>query len=116
MMVLMNYNTWPTRPGHHTVHLHGHSFAVLALGFAPQNRSTGQIDLADGVMNDDIGCDSGLCAQSQLEQVKWNAPQDSSRSVLFFFVIGQTVPRDPSALPKSVSASELESAAQNLLH
>ena len=63
-MVLLNYqpvHSARNLPSHHSVHIHGHSFAVLATGFARQNSTTG---LWTG-HNQDISCAGDrLCARA----------------------------------------------------
>ena len=59
-MVLANYN--PRNPrllAQHPIHMHGHNFAVLAMGYPTYNTTTGR-HLSD---NQDIECNSLLCSK-----------------------------------------------------
>ena len=59
-MVLVNYNPRiPTLLAHHPIHMHGHNFAVLAMGFASFNHTNG-VHLND---NEDIECNNPQCTR-----------------------------------------------------
>lgn len=58
--------------GHHAMHLHGHSFAVMAMGFPDYNTTTGVWTRA----NDDVICDTDLCAH-----VSWNGQRPQLNDV-----------------------------------
>jgi len=49
---------------HHSIHLHGHGFAVMAIEFDLPN-------VDEGVNNSDIVCDSTICAAAS-----WNMSRD----------------------------------------
>lgn len=58
-MVIMNYqpdHDPANLPSHHAVHVHGHAFAVLALGFGMTRNA------ASVAPNPDISCDGALCS------------------------------------------------------
>ena len=58
--MLVNYNpAVPTLLAHHPIHMHGHNFAVLAMGYASFNNTTG-VHLSD---NEDVVCNSQLCTR-----------------------------------------------------
>ena len=58
---MYNYNTEKGNfTPHHSIHLHGHGFVVMSVGFGPLN--AGQ-----GTNNPDIVCDSASCASAS-----WN--------------------------------------------
>lgn len=62
-MIIMNYQPVhdpKNLPSHHAVHVHGHAFAVLALGFGTTRNHT-----SEGMAvspNPDISCDGALCS------------------------------------------------------
>ena len=67
-MVLTNYHFFTA---HHNIHLHGHSFAVMKVGFPSFNETTGlQMD-----PNDDVICDSTACAHAS-----WNGQRAGLKS------------------------------------
>lgn len=60
-MVIMNYQPVfdsGNQPSHHSVHIHGHAFAILGLGFGIRNASNGIIVSP----NTDISCDGSVCS------------------------------------------------------
>ena len=57
---------------HHPIHLHGHSFHVLKIGFGKYNQSTGQY-LGE---NTDINCPTSYC-----NQPKWKNGIDGGNNV-----------------------------------
>jgi len=63
-MVILNYNHEDiTNTAPHSIHLHGHGFAVMSVGHQPQN--------VHNVFNPDIVCDSLWCAAAS-----WNKSRD----------------------------------------
>jgi len=66
-MVMVNYNHENT--AHHAIHMHGHGFAVMSVGYGPQNVDGGRTPA--GVINPEIVCDSALCAAAS-----WNKSRD----------------------------------------
>ena len=56
-MVLISYNLGAHEMAHHSVHLHGYNFAVLASGYPPSNIATG----AWTEHNENILCDNSNC-------------------------------------------------------
>ena len=59
-MVFVNYNPRiPTLLAQHPIHMHGHNFAVLAMGYPTYNTTTGR-HLSD---NEDIECNTLLCSK-----------------------------------------------------
>jgi len=63
-LVLVGYQLYEDFSPHHSIHLHGHGFAVMAMGFE-------RLDVDEGVNNSDIVCDSTLCAVPS-----WNTSRD----------------------------------------
>jgi len=62
---MFNYNTEIVNyVPHHTIHLHGHGFAVMSMGFGP-------LDVDEGLNNPDIVCDTPSCAAAS-----WNKSRD----------------------------------------
>jgi len=51
---------------HHSIHLHGHGFAVMSMGYALQNVDDGQ-----SLNNPDIVCGSSSCSTAS-----WNKSRD----------------------------------------
>ena len=67
-LVLLNYEPSSPYVASHSVHLHGHSFAVLRVGYPPNDPATGRY--AVGRTNTDIHCDtSDLCAAARWSNV-----------------------------------------------
>jgi len=65
-LVLLGYQSSVDFSPHHTAHLHGHGFAVMAMGFGqPKVTAEGYND------NPDIVCDSKICAAAS-----WNKSRD----------------------------------------
>ena len=59
-MIFVNYNPgFPTLLDPHPIHMHGHNFAVLAMGYPTYNTTTGR-HLSD---NEDIECNTLLCSK-----------------------------------------------------
>jgi len=70
-MVILNYDSADSiSEAHHTIHLHGHSYAVLTMGYGPQNSDTGKRPLSQ--VNQDIVCDTPKCAAA-----RWNNSRDT---------------------------------------
>ena len=60
----------------HPIHLHGHSFYVLKMGYPPQNSTTGKLLLDSNnkfIQNDDIYCGGGknFCNNATWNNVTW---------------------------------------------
>jgi len=70
-MVLMNNNFRQSvlSQAHHAVHLHGHGFAVLSVGYGLQNAEDGR--RPEGLRNPDIVCEAPLCTAAS-----WNQSRD----------------------------------------
>ena len=63
-IVLLNSAISPFT-GHHTIHLHGYNFAVLKMGYPEYNQTS---DYWIKQVNNDIKCDSKLCAFAKWRQ------------------------------------------------
>ena len=60
-MVFTNYNFVDSDDlEHHPIHMHGHNFAVLAMGYASFDSSTGR----QGNANPDVKCSNILCSKA----------------------------------------------------
>eukprot|EP00058_Branchiostoma_floridae_P025154 XP_002610644.1 hypothetical protein BRAFLDRAFT_117887 [Branchiostoma floridae] len=58
---LVMYNTFaPTSQTHHSVHIHGHAFRVVAMGFPSYNKTTGRYMQP----NTDVKCKNDLCTDA----------------------------------------------------
>jgi len=70
-VVILNYDsTDRLTEAHHSLHLHGHSFAVMTMGYGPQNSDTAKRPLSQ--FNQDIVCDTPKCAAA-----RWNNSHDT---------------------------------------
>jgi len=64
-LVMFNHNIEKVNfTPHHHIHLHGHGFTVMSVGFGLPN-------VNDGRSNPDIVCDSTICAAAS-----WNKSRD----------------------------------------